>query len=386
MKRPSVKTRHLTPRAGDVVVLVGTTKGAFMFRSDRSRRRWDRGGPYFPGREVYALAYDDRGGRGRLWAAPGSEHWGSVLESSDDFGRSWTGPEQPLVRFPKQSGASLRRIWQIAPGRSQDPDVLYCGVEPAALFVSRDAGRSFSLVQGLWDHPHRPRWQPGGGGLCLHTVLPDPRDPQSLHVAISTAGVYRTADGGRSWRTAHKGVRAQFLPDPHPEFGQCVHKVVRHPARPDRLFLQNHFGLYRSDDSGDSWEDVANGVPSDFGFGMAIHPHDPATVYIVPLQADEYRWTPDGKLRVYRTRNAGRSWQPLSRGLPQQDAYETVLRDALATDGADQPGVYFGTRSGKVFASRDAGDSWRLLADGLPPVLCVKTALVSGRRPRRRAA
>jgi hypothetical protein len=380
-----VKTRHLTPHAGDVLVLVGTLKGAFLFRADRSRRRWDRGGPYFPGLEVYALAYDDRAGRRRLWAGPSSEHWGAVLQSSDDFGRTWSNPEKPRVRFPEASGESLRRIWQIAPGRAAEPDVIYCGVEPAALFESRDAGKSFSLVQGLWNHPHRPRWQPGGGGMCLHTVLPDPSDARRIHVAISTAGVYRTDDGGRTWRTAHRGVRADFLPDKHPEFGQCVHKVVRHPAHPDRLFLQNHFGLYRTDDAGDSWQDIAKGVPSDFGFGMAVHPHRPETVYIVPLEADRYRWTPEGKLRVYRTRNGGRSWQPLSRGLPQQDAYETILRDALATDSADPAGVYFGTRSGKLFASRDDGDAWRLLTDGLPPVVCVKTAVVGGGRPKRRA-
>jgi hypothetical protein len=380
-----VKTRHLSPCAGDVLVMVGTMKGAFFFRSDRARRRWDRGGPYFPGLAVYALGYDGRDGRRRLWAGPESEHWGAVLESSDDFGRTWQGANAPRVRFPEPSGASLRRIWQIMPGRAAEPDVLYCGVEPAALFESRDGGKSFALVQGLWDHPHRPRWQPGGGGLCLHTILPDPREPKRIHVAISAAGVYRTDDGGRSWRTSHRGVRAEFLPDKHPEFGQCVHKVVRHPERPDRLFLQNHFGLYRSDDLGDSWEDVAKGVPSDFGFGMAIHPHDPDTVYIVPLEADRYRWTPEGRLRVYRTRNAGRSWQPLSRGLPQEDAYEAVLRDSLATDSLDPAGVYFGTRSGKVFASRDGGDSWRLLADGLPPVVCVKTAVVSAAKRKRRA-
>jgi hypothetical protein len=380
-----VKTRHLSPRTGDAIILVGTMKGAFFFRADRSRRRWDRGGPYFPGQAVYALAYDARPG-GRLWAAPSSEHWGAVLQASDDFGRSWTSTEKPLVRFPEASGESLRRIWQIMPGRATEPDVLYCGVEPAALFESRDGGKSFSFVQGLWDHPHRPRWQPGGGGLCLHTILPDPREPQRIHVAISAAGVYRTDDGGRTWRTAHRGVRADFLPDKHPDFGQCVHKVVHHPMRPERLFLQNHFGLYRSDDAGDSWQDIAKGVPSDFGFAMAIHPHEPDTVYIVPQEADRYRWTPEGKLRVYRTRNGGRSWQALTRGLPQEDAYETVLRDALATDSLDPAGVYFGTRSGKVFASRDGGDSWRLVADGLPPVVCVKTAVVSGARAKRRAA
>ena len=213
--------------------------------------------------------------------------------------------------------------------------------------------------------------------MCLHTVLLDPARRNRIHVAVSTAGVYRTDDGGRSWRTAHKGVRAQFLPDKYPEFGQCVHKIARHPSRPDRIYLQNHWGLYRTDDGGDSWKDVANGVPSDFGFGMAVHPHDPDTAYIVPLESDEFRCTPEGRLRVYRTRDAGKSWQPMTRGLPQKDALETVLRDALATDGHEKAGVYFGTRSGKLFASRDGGTSWTQVANGLPPVVCVKTAQVA---------
>ena len=310
-------TSHVSPRAGDVVLLVGTLKGAFLFRSNAARRRWERGGPHFPGCPVYALAYDARRGRGRLWAAPESMHWGAELRASDDFGRTWSQPDPPLVRFPEDSGTSLKRIWQIAPGRTGEPDVLYCGVEPAALFESRDAGRSFGLVRGLWEHPHRARWQPGFGGLGLHTILPDPADPQRLHVAISTGGVYRSDDGGANWRTAHKGVRAEFLPDKHPEFGQCVHKVVRAAGRPQRLYLQNHWGLYRTDDGGESWADVANGVPSDFGFAMAAHPSDPDTAYIVPLESDGFRCTPEGRLRVYRTRDAGASWQALTRGLPQ---------------------------------------------------------------------
>jgi photosystem II stability/assembly factor-like uncharacterized protein len=250
-------------------------------------------------------------------------------------------------------------------------------VEPAALFESRDEGTTWSLVRGLWDHPHRAQWQPGGGGLCLHTVECDPSRPGRVHVAISTGGVYRTDDGGATWRTAHRGVRAEFLPDKHPEFGQCVHKVGRCAGRPDRLYLQNHWGLYRSDDAGDSWQDVANGVPSDFGFGLAVHPSDPDTAYIVPLESDQFRCTPDGRLRVYRTQDAGASWHPLTGGLPQEDAFETVLRDALATDREPAPGVYFGTRSGKVFASADGGESWARVADGLPPVLAVKTAHVA---------
>jgi photosystem II stability/assembly factor-like uncharacterized protein len=376
-----VETRHVSPKAGDVVLLAGTTKGAFLFRSDAARKRWQRAGPYFPGHAVYAMAYDDRGGRRRLWAAPESAHWGAVLRASDDFGRTWSA-DTPAVRFPEDAGASLKRIWQIAPGRPSEPDNLYCGVEPAALFGSRDGGKTFTLVRGLWDHPHRARWEPGGGGLCLHTIILHPGDAQRMWIAISTGGVYRTDDGGRSWRPGNRGVRADFLPDKHPEFGQCVHKVVRHPSQPERLFLQNHWGLYRSDDGGDSWSDVAKGVPSDFGFAMAMHPHDAQTVYIVPLESDEFRCTPQGKLRVYRTRNAGRSWQPLTRGLPQTDAFETVLRDALTTDTLSSAGVYFGTRSGRLYASTDDGTSWRVVADSLPPVVCVRAAVVAGVRRR----
>src|SRR5687768_10234441 len=198
------KTQHVSPKAGDVLILVGTTKGAFVFRSDASRKKWQRGGPYFPGRAVYAMAYDGRAGRRRLWAAPDSEHWGSVLEGSDDFGRSWTGREAASIAFPEGTGAALKRVWQIAPGRAEEPEVMYCGVEPAALFESRDDGKTFSLVRGLWDHPHRAKWQPGGGGLCLHTILLHPTDTRRAWIAVSTAGVYRTVDGGRNWRTAHK--------------------------------------------------------------------------------------------------------------------------------------------------------------------------------------
>jgi hypothetical protein len=326
------------------------------------------------------MAYDDRGGRPRLWAGPESMHWGAVLQQSDDFGRTWTGGENGNVRFPEDTGAALKRIWQIRPSRPEEPDVLYCGVEPAALFESRDGGRTLALVRGLYDHPHRAQWQPGGGGLGLHTILLHPTNPKRMWVAISTGGVYRSDDGGKTWQPRNNGVRAEFLPDKHPEFGQCVHKIVLHATQPERLFLQNHWGLYRSDDAGDSWHDVAHGVPSDFGFAMAAHPRDADTVYIVPLESDEFRCTPQGKLRVYRTRTAGRSWQPLTRGLPQDEAFETVLRDALATDTLPKAGVYFGTRSGRVYVSSDEGDSWRLVAQSLPPVVCVKTAVVASTR------
>jgi hypothetical protein len=371
-----VATRNVTVKDGDVLLLVGTMKGAFLLRSNGARQRWEVGGPYFPGHSVYAMAYDDRGGRPRLWAGTNSTHWGGVLRSSEDFGRTWTNPESANVKFPAETGASLKQIWKIRPGRHDEPNVLYAGVEPAALFVSRDGGETWTMNQGLYDHPHRAQWQPGGGGLCLHTILPDPANRQRLTIAISTGGVYRTDDGGRTWEARNRGVRAEFLPDKHPEFGQCVHKVVSHPSRPERLFLQNHWGLYRSDDGGDSWQDIARGVPSDFGFCMTMHPHDPETVYILPLESDEFRCTPEGKLRVYRTRNAGGSWEALTRGLPQKDALETVLRDAMAADQMNPAGIYFGTRSGQLFGSANGGGAWTRILGGLPPIVSVEAAVV----------
>ncbi|MDP9202093.1 MAG: exo-alpha-sialidase [Gemmatimonadota bacterium] len=352
-------------------------KGAFVLRSDKSRRKWKIEGPHFRGEAVYALLHDTRAaGRPRTFAATNSMHWGPTLRTSDDNGATWSEPGPQTVRFPADSGRALAQIWQIAPGRPTESDVLYCGVEPSALFESRDGGESWEPNKGLLNHEHQPQWQPGGGGLCLHTIILDPENTRRMLVAMSTGGVYRSDDGGRTWRPRNVGVRAQFLPDKYPEFGQCVHKVVHHPARPGRLFLQNHWGLYRSDDWGDSWQDIANGVPSDFGFAMQMHPHDPDTVYIVPIEADIFRATPEAKLRVYRTRNAGASWEPLTKGLPQSGAYENVLRDALTADSFDSAGIYFGTRSGKLYGSRDEGATWTEIADALPPIVCVKTGTV----------
>ena len=367
-------TRHLRVANGDTVLLVGTTKGAFLLRSAKQRARWDVAGPYFHGHAVYALAYDRRNGRRRLWAST-QNFWGTFLRSSDDFGRTWTTPLEANLKFPADCGASLVNIWQIFLA-SHDSDLMYCGVEPAALFESRNSGETWSLVRGLFDHPHRPRWMPGNGGLALHTIVEDPVNPQRMYVAISAGGVYRTDDGGRSWKACNRGIRVVFQPEKFPEFGQCVHKIVLHPERPERLFLQNHWGLYRSDDGGENWQDIASGVPSDFGFAMVMHPHNPDCVYIVPVESDEFRCTPDGRLRVYRTRNAGASWEPLARGLPQGGAYETVLRDAMTTDTLDPAGIYFGTRSGQIYGSVDDGKTWNRILGGLPPVVCIRAVSV----------
>ena len=374
--------RHVGVKDGDVLLLVGTTKGGFILRSNYQRSRWNVMGPAFHGNAIYSMAYDARQGRHRLWAST-CAFWGTFLRSSDDFGKKWTNPLQANLKFPEDCGTSLKNIWQVCPGRESEPDTLYCGAEPAALFVSRDSGDTWSLVRGLFDHPHRPRWVPGNGGLALHTILLDPSNDQRMYVAISAGGVYRTDDGGATWLARNRGIRVTFQPNKEPEFGQCVHKMVLHPARPERIFLQHHWGLYRSDDHADCWQSISNGLPSDFGFAMVMHPRDPDCVYILPVESDEFRCTPDGRLRVYRTRDAGACWEPLSRGLPQKGAYETVLRDAMCTDGLDPAGIFFGTRSGELFGSTDEGKNWRLVLGGLPPIVCVKAAVVGEPRTPR---
>ncbi len=372
--------RHVPVKRDDFCLLVGTAKGAFLMRSNRQRRRWEVGGPYFHGNAVYAMAYDGRAGRRRIWASTQS-FWGTQMRSSDDFGKSWTNPTEAAIRFPADTGVSLKNIWQIMPGRPDEPEALYCGVEPAALFESRDEGDTWSLVRGLFDHPHRPRWMAANGGLALHTIVLDPVDRQRMYAAISAGGVYRTDDGGATWSARNHGVRVTFMPNKYPEFGQCVHKIAMHPARPERLYLQNHWGIYRSDDYGDTWKDIANGVPSDFGFAVVVNPRNPDCAYVVPVESDQFRCSCDGRLRVFRTRNAGASWEPLMRGLPQKGAYETVLRDAMTADSLDPFGLYMGTRSGQIFASHDEGRSWQRILGGLPAVLCIRAALVEGGSP-----
>ncbi len=357
----------------DQVIAVGTTKGAFLLTSDGLL------GPLFAGERVPSLAIDTRQDPPRLLAGAVSEHWGPGIRVSDDLGRTWTDPAERPLRFPADTSAAVGQVWQLQPAGRDEPDTIYAGVEPAALFRSDDRGETWSLMRGLWDHPHRPQWVPGFGGLGLHTVLVDPRDSRHLHIAISAGGVYRSDDGGATWEARNTGIRTPAAaddPDPYPEFGQCVHKIARDAVNPDRLYAQNHGGLYRSDDRGDTWLDVANGVPSDFGFPIVAHPSQGDTAYVVPLHSEEYRCTPDGRCRVYRTTDAGKSWAALGEGLPSEHAHLTVLRDAFCSDGGTPPGLFFGTRSGQVYSSLDEGESWDLLSEYLPPVLCVRAASV----------
>ncbi|MFE5209437.1 WD40/YVTN/BNR-like repeat-containing protein [Streptomyces sp. NPDC056600] len=359
----------------DVLLAVGTNKGLFLARRG-SGGDWEFDpDPHFNAQAVYSVALDTRGPAPRILVGGVSSHWGPSVFHSDDLGRTWTEPASPAVRFPEDTGASLERVWQLHPSAAE-PGVVYAGTEPAALFRSEDRGESFTLVRPLWEHPTRSRWAPGGGGEGLHTILTDVRDAAALTVAVSAAGVFRSADGGASWSPSNSGVSAVFLPDPDPEFGQCVHKISRDAADPERLYLQNHWGVYRSDDGGGSWTDIGDDLPTTFGFAVAAHPRRGDTAYLFPVNADSDRVPAGRRLRVFRTSDGGGSWEPLSAGLPDEDHYGVVLRDALCTDDADPAGVYFGTRNGEVYASADEGESWRQLAAHLPDVLCVRAAVV----------
>lgn len=361
-----------------ILLAVGTRKGLWLGRSSDGARSWDFTGPHHAMSGVYSVLIDKRGPVPRVFAGVTDEHFGPVVATSDDLGATWTEPQSAKVAFPQDTGASVERVWQLQPGPPAEPDSVYAGVEPSALFRSHDGGRGFELVRGLWDHPHRPQWEPGFGGMAIHTVLPHPTEKGDVTVAMSTGGVYRTHDDGKTWAPSNTGIRAVFLPEPdqYPEFGQCVHKIARHPEVPDRLFLQNHHGVYRSDDGGATWRSIADGLPSDFGFPIAVHPHRPATVYAFPLVADAMRFPPEGRCRIYRSDDAGDTWTALGDGLPADGFWTAVMRDALCLDDAPDPNVYFGTRSGEVYVGARGGERWTRAVEHLPDVLCVRAATV----------
>jgi photosystem II stability/assembly factor-like uncharacterized protein len=361
-------------------VLVGTRKGAFVLTADARRERWDVEGPLFAGWEVYHFK-GSPADAARLYAAPGTSWFGQLIQRSDDGGRTW---EQVGNRFAYDGpiGTHLwydgtphpwefARVWHLEPS-SSDADIVYAGVEDAALFRSSDGGRSWQELPGLRRHDSASSWQPGAGGMCLHTILLHPRDPGRIFVAISSAGTFRSDDAGRSWRPINRGLRSEQIPDPTAEIGHCVHRIAMHPSRPDVLFMQKHWDVMRSDDGGESWREVSGNLPSDFGFPIEVHAHEPETIYVVPIKSDSEHYPPEGKLRVYRSRSGGNEWEALTRGLPQRDCYVNVLRDAMAVDTLDDCGVYFGTTGGQVYVSADAGDSWVPIVRDLPAVLSVE--------------
>ncbi|MCD4524423.1 exo-alpha-sialidase [Nocardioides sp. cx-173] len=355
------------------VLMVGTRKGLWVGRSDDDRQDWEFTGPHHDMEEVYSCLVDLRGETPRLYSGASSMWLGPQVRWSDDLGATWQEGEG--VRFPEGYDASVERVWQLALG--VDPGVVWAGTEPGAVWRSTDGARTFALEEALWHHPQRPEWGAGFGGQAFHTILPHPTNPDSVTVAISTGGVYQTTDGGGSWTARNQGIRAEFLPEgqQYPEFGQCVHKVTRHPSRPERLYLQNHGGVYRSDDEAGSWDYIGDGLPSDFGFPVVVHPHDPDTIFVFPIGAGDGRYPPAAKARVYRSRDAGDTWEELGNGLPD-DFYVGVMRDAMTADGHDAAGLYVGARNGAVWGSADAGESWRQLVCNLPDVLVVRAASV----------
>lgn len=349
-----------------VLLLVGTAKGGFIFAGDAARRRWRVTGPVLAGWTVREMVWDPRSGM--LLAACSHFSYGAVVARSADLGASWDHETRGLE--------GVRAVWTLLPADGDRPGVVYAGVEDAALYRSEDGGRSWEEVRGLREHPTAAQWQPGAGGQCLHTICLDPADRGRMYVAVSAGGAYRTDDGGATWRPINRGVRADFLPDPYPEAGQCVHRLALHPARPDVLYQQNHCGVYRSDDRGETWVDISEGLPSRFGFAIVVHPHDPDTVYTAPIASDERRLPPDGALAVWRSRDRGARWERLHRGLPQEHAYGIVLRQAMCSDGLDPAGLYLGTTSGEVYASADEGEHWTALAEHLPRILSVRAVAV----------
>ncbi|HEX2235376.1 MAG TPA: exo-alpha-sialidase [Actinomycetota bacterium] len=361
-------------------VLVGTRKGAFVLSSDEERRSWDVSGPHFAGWEVFHVAASPAE-PDRLFASQSSGWSGQVIQRSDDGGKTWT-PVGNEFRYDGDAGThqwydgtphpwEFARVWHLEPSPT-DPDTVYAGVEDAALFRSVDGGGTWEELAGLRGHGSGAAWQPGAGGLCLHTIILDPSDPERIFVAISAAGVFRSDDSGKTWRATNRGLRSAQIPDEDAEVGHCVHRLAMHPSNPRVLFMQKHWDVMRSDDAAETWREISGNLPTDFGFPIAVHAHEPETVYVVPIKSDLEHYPPEGKLRVYRSRTGGNEWEPLTNGLPQSDCYVNVLRDAMAVDAHEPCGVYFGTTGGQVYASRDAGDSWNPIVRDLPSVLSVE--------------
>lgn len=359
------------------LLLVGTRKGLWIGTSDEAREQWDWTGPHFVMDEVYSAMIDTRGEQPRLLAGGMSNHYGPQVFRSDDLGKTWSETPNGAIRFPEDTETSLEQVWQLAAGGAQEPEVVYAGTQPSALFRSEDRGKTFEMVRTLWDHPHRTQWQAGFGGQAIHTILPHPTDPAQVTVAMSTGGVYQTADARVSWNPSNVGIKADFMPEGQqfPEFGQCVHKVTRHPSSPERLFAQNHGGVYRSDDSGSTWVSIADGLPADFGFTVVVHPHEPQTIFVFPIDGAEGRFPPEAKARVWRSTDAGDSWEELHEGLPDE-FYAAVMRDAMCCDDAATAGVYFGGRNGCVYASNDSGNTWQAIKQDLPDVMVVRAATI----------
>lgn len=380
-----------------VRVLVGTKKGAFILTADGQRRNWQITGPHFAGWEIYHLKGSSLDPN-RLYASQSSGWFGQIIQRSDDGGKTWnppgTKPEDLMGSDGMPNGKSnefryegtvgthkwydgtqhpweFKRIWHLEPSLT-DPDLVYAGAEDAALFHSRDGGKSWQEFAGLRG-TKGALWQPGAGGMAVHTILIDPQNPRRIYVAISAAGAFRTDDGGLTWKPINRGLKSLYeLPDPDAEVGHCVHRIALHPSRPDVLYMQKHWDIMRSDNAGDQWSEVSGNLPTDFGFPIDVHAHEPETIYVVPITSDSLHYPPDGKLRVYRSKSGGNDWEPLTQGLPQQDCYVNVLRDAMAVDTLDTCGVYFGTTGGQVYCSPDGGDTWQAIASHLPPVLSVE--------------
>ena len=368
-----------------VRILVGTRKGAFILTADGARKDWSVSGPHFPGWEIYHLKGSPVD-PDRIYASQSSSWFGQVVQRSDDGGLTWKAVSNKFA-YDGDAGThqwydgtahpwEFKRAWHIEPSLTS-PDTLYAGVEDAALFRSDDGGDSWQELAGLRKHGTGPAWQPGAGGMCLHTILLDPENPQRIYIAISAAGAFRSDDGGASWKPINRGLHSLYIPDPTAEVGHCVHHMAMHSSRPNTLFMQKHWDVMRTDDAGESWNEISGDLPTDFGFVIDVHAHEPDTLYVVPIKSDSQHFPLDGQLRVYRSRSGGHQWEPLTNGLPQENCYVNVLRDAMAIDSLDSCGVYFGTTGGQVYASANAGDSWKPIVRDLPAVLSVEVQTLS---------